>query len=108
MPQAKFFVLAFSSRINGSTFKTATGVYGGGKYIQVTSEILAQGQYLPVAEADEQPHTITAGWVEQALICHVEVLCVGREVARARRYSQNVSRKVWEAEGFNGIPDMHS
>ncbi|KAJ2900292.1 hypothetical protein MKZ38_002510 [Zalerion maritima] len=64
-------------------FKTGAGVYEGGKYVQVAFEISGQGQFLPVSEAGADPHTGETDQLERVLEYKVEILCEGRNVAKA-------------------------
>jgi hypothetical protein len=58
-------------------------VYEGGKYVQVAFELQGSGQFVPVAEAGASPHTGSAGKLERVLEYRVEILCEGRDVAKA-------------------------
>lgn len=64
-------------------FKTGAGVYEGGKYVQVAFELTGQGQFLPVAEAGAVPHTGSVGQLERLLEYRVEIMCDGRDTAKA-------------------------
>ncbi|KAK1690765.1 hypothetical protein BDP55DRAFT_690580 [Colletotrichum godetiae] len=47
-----------------TVFETGVGVYDQGKYIQVAFELTGQGQFRPVAAAGADPHTGSAGQLE--------------------------------------------
>ncbi|KAI0593838.1 hypothetical protein F4775DRAFT_596821 [Biscogniauxia sp. FL1348] len=64
-------------------FSSGAGVYEGGKYVQVAFEITGTCQFLPVAEAGAKPHTGSVGHLERTLEYRVEILCEGRDVAKA-------------------------
>ncbi|ROT37325.1 hypothetical protein SODALDRAFT_334414 [Sodiomyces alkalinus F11] len=66
-----------------AVFAAGAGVYQGGKYVQVAFELTGQGQFLPVAEAGADPHTGSAGQLERVLEYRVEILCEGRDTAKA-------------------------
>lgn len=64
-------------------FAAGGGVYGGGKYIQVSFEIPGTGYFLPVAEAGANPHTGTPGQLERSEETQVHILCTRRDVTEA-------------------------
>ncbi|KAI1504335.1 hypothetical protein F5X99DRAFT_35987 [Biscogniauxia marginata] len=66
-----------------AVFGSGAGIYEGGKYVQVAFELTGSGQYLPVADAGADPHTGSAGQLERVLEYRVEILCEGRDVAKA-------------------------
>ncbi|KAF4864269.1 GTP cyclohydrolase 1 type 2-like protein [Colletotrichum siamense] len=66
-----------------AVFKSGAGVYDEGKYIQVAFQITGQGQFMPVAAAGAVPHTGAVDQLEQLLEYKVEVMCAGRDVAKA-------------------------
>ncbi|KAK2065803.1 hypothetical protein LY76DRAFT_640552 [Colletotrichum caudatum] len=66
-----------------AVFKTGAGVYDEGKYVQVAFELTGQGQFMPVAAAGAVPHTGAVDQLERVLEYRVEILCVGRDVAKA-------------------------
>ncbi|GKT54976.1 hypothetical protein ColTof4_08164 [Colletotrichum tofieldiae] len=66
-----------------AVFQTGAGVYDKGKYIQVAFELTGQGQFKPVAAAGADPHTGAVDQLERVLEYRVEILCVGRDVAKA-------------------------
>lgn len=64
-------------------FATGAGVYEGGKYVQVAFTLTGQGQFTPVADAGAVPHTGSTGQLAQVLEYRVEIICEGRDVAKA-------------------------
>ena len=51
--------------------------------MQVAFEVPGQGQFLAVLEAGADPHTGQTGQLERVLEYRVEILCEGRNVAKA-------------------------
>ncbi|KAK1600472.1 uncharacterized protein LY79DRAFT_533708 [Colletotrichum navitas] len=66
-----------------AVFKTGAGVYDEGKYVQVAFELTGQGQFMPVAAAGVDPHAGTVDQLERVLEYRVEILCAGRDIAKA-------------------------
>ncbi|TEA13640.1 GTP cyclohydrolase 1 type 2-like protein [Colletotrichum sidae] len=66
-----------------AVFSTGAGVYDDGKYVQVAFELTGQGQFKPIAAAGADPHTGAVDQLERVLEYRVEILCVGRDVAKA-------------------------